>query len=94
VNEDQERRVRISSQVDRVDLDIEAVIDRTDREPDLVKALEDHELLALDAWLEGQNEVIAAECERRRADHEHRARRFAFRGTVELVPILAERARS
>ena len=30
-----------------------------------VRALRDHELLALDAWTEGQDKVISAECARR-----------------------------
>jgi hypothetical protein len=47
-----------------------------------VQALRDHELLALDAWTEGQDEVISAECARRAES----ARRFAhYLGRGELA---------
>lgn len=60
----------------------------------LAEALEDRELLALDAWTRGEDKTFSDECKRRQADHEQLARRFASRGPVELVAILAERVRS
>jgi hypothetical protein len=93
VNEDQERRSRINSGLEQVGIDIAAVLTRIGKEPDLVQALEDYELLALDAWAQGADMTVRAECRIRRAKHEGQARRFAARDEVELVPVLAERTR-
>lgn len=96
-------RPYITEELDHLKRQIESIVEKI-KNPEspnfptmlpvqVVQALHDHELLALDAWTEGKEGVISAECDRRRVEHEQLARRFASRGEVEFVPVLAERVK-
>ena len=51
--------------------------------PLIVQALSDRELLTLELWATEQDELITDECERRRAEYEDFARRFASRDQAQ-----------
>jgi hypothetical protein len=51
--------------------------------PLIAQALSDRELLTLELWATEQDEVITDECERRQAEYEEFARRFATRDQAQ-----------
>jgi hypothetical protein len=93
VPEAQRRRSRISDALGQLGVYVSEVLGKLDGDPELVLALTDAELLALDAWTEGSNITVRAQCRQRQHYHQEQARRFTDRGDTDLVPVLAERPR-
>ena len=91
--EQDRQRSPIQDGLGQIAVYVAGVLSKIASDQDLVEVLHDHELLALDAWTEGTDPTLRAECEDRQAKHQELARRFAVSGQTELVAILAERVK-
>jgi hypothetical protein len=83
------RRAPIAAQIAYLEESFGKILNAMDENPEIIGVLTDRELLALAGWQEDW--AVRAECNRREAEHQKQARRFAaFRDQLALVADLPD----